>query len=362
MTEHAMINIRDFGARGDGKADDTGAIRQAVAQAAQTGATVFVPDGTFLTTTISIPPHVGMAGNPTWDFRDFGGSILRLGDDRARCLIDLTGAIGTTLDGLCLDGAGLGDAIHGVLIDKEDNHKEEDTPCIERCRVSRFTGDGVRLDHVWCFTVRSCMVSDNGGNGLYVRGWDGFILDNWLSNNREAGYGAYGKNAAVTMTGNRIEWNAGGGIVVCGGNYYNMTGNYVDRSGGPGIALLPRGRKPCEVFSITGNIIFRSGAPHWRELEEHEDAHLRFERVHGLTCTGNTMRAGRNDRDKGEWSPRYGIVYRALENAVIRDNAMDRGALEALTKDLGGHGDNVSVKDNVGNLFVEGFGAEWEGD
>ena len=129
-----------------------------------------------------------------------------------------------------------------------------------------------------------------------------------------------------------------------------------------GIALLPRNRKPCEVISVTGNVIFRSGAPNWRELEQNEDTHMRFEHVHGLTCTGNTMHAGRNDGDQGEWSPRYGILYRALENAVITDNVMDRGALEVLMKDLGGHGENVIVKDNVGNLFRDRFWAEWEGD
>ena len=42
----------------------------------------------------------------------------------------------------------------------------------------------------------------NTGNGVWIRGWDGFLLDNWLSGNGEAGYGAYEENLSITMTGN----------------------------------------------------------------------------------------------------------------------------------------------------------------
>jgi len=361
VSESARIDIMDFGAVGDGKTDDTGAAREAVARAGEVGGTVYIPAGTYLTSSIHLPPRVGLTGDPTWSFRDAGGSVLRLADESAPCLIDLTGAIGATLNGLCLEGGDLGEGIHGVMIDKPDYGKEEDTPRVERCRVSHFTGDGVSLSRIWCFTVRSNMLAFNRGCGLRIRGWDGFVMDNWFSGNGGPGFGAYEENASVTMTGNRIEWNAGGGIVLHGGNHYNITGNYIDRSGGAGIALMSRVRKPCEVISITGNVIFRSGAPNWRTLDENEDAHLRFEHVHGLVCTGNTMRAGRDDGNVGEWSPRYGILYRSLANSIVKDNALARGAVETLMKDLGGHGENVIVRDNVGDLFEDNFWAEWDG-
>ena len=78
-----------------------------------------------------------MTGSPIWSFGDFGGSILRLNDEKAPCLLDLTGAVGATLNGLCLDGANLGCGRHGVLVDKSDYGTTEDTPRIERCRISR---------------------------------------------------------------------------------------------------------------------------------------------------------------------------------------------------------------------------------
>jgi hypothetical protein len=152
------------------------------------------------------------------------------------------------------------------------------------------------------------------------------------------------------MTGNRIEWNAGAGVEIHGGNHYNITGNYVDRSGGPAVKLLPRGAAPCRVISITGNVLYRSGAPNWGKPEELDDAHLRFEQVEGLVCTGNTMNAGRDDGGKGVLSPQYGIVCRKLGDSVIKDNVLWHGALKTLVEDRAEHGKEVVIRDNVGSL------------
>ncbi len=351
MMVQGQLDVLAFGAVGDGKKDDTTAIQKAIDAAAETGGTVVFPAGSYPCSTLRMRPHVGLFGHPTWSYRDFGGAVLRLADEDAPCLVDLTGAFGATVNGLSLDGAKLGDGVHGILIDKPDYGKQEDVPRIERCRIAGFTGDGIRLSRIWCFIVRHCMSAHNRGCGLWVRGWDGFILDNWLSGNKGAGYGAYEENASVTMTGNRIEWNAAGGIVVKGGNHYNIGNNYIDRSGGPGITWLPRGEQWGLVVSATGNVIYRSGKPDWRALEEHESAHARFEHVRGLTFMGNTMNVGRDDGGKGEWSPRCGIVYGPLADSVIQGNVLHGGALQELLVDLGGHGENVIVRDNPGSLF-----------
>jgi hypothetical protein len=348
IEENGLINICSFGAKGDSSTDNTTAIQKAIDVAAKTGATVLIPQGTFLTSTLKLYPHVGMLGYPTWSYRDFGGSILRLNNENAKCLIDITGAFGTTLNGLCLDGAGLGKDVHGVLLDKPDYGKQEDTPLIERCRISHFSGDAVRLNRIWCFRVRSCMLSHCGGNGLYVRGWDGFILDNWFSGNRGIGFAALEENASNTLTGNRIEWNRSGGIVIHAGNNYNINGNYIDRSGGPAICLLEN----THDFAITGNMIYRSGKPEWTSADKKESTHVRFENCSGLVFTGNSLRAGRDDGGKGIYSPSNAIVYGGLMNCIIKDNSMNNGALINLLVDIGGHGENVIVKDNVGQLLV----------
>ena len=352
MSSNGTLNVRDFGAAGDGVADDTAAIQKAIDAAAGSRATVLLPAGSYRVAALKLHSYTGLAADPVWSYRDFGGAILRLADADAACMLNLTGAVGVTINGLCLDGGRLPGKTHGVLFDKDDYGNEEDAPRIERCRISHFSGDGVRLGRIWCFSVRHCMLSHNAGSALYVRGWDGFILDNWLSGNGGAGYHAPEENSSVTMTANRIEWNRLGGIVISGGSHYNITGNYIDRSGGCGIRLGLREGHPCQHLAITGNVIYRSGKPDWRPLGEHESAHAWFEAARGLVFTGNAMHVARDDRGQGEFSPRYGIVYGRLENSIIKNNVLHEGALERLLVDLGGHGQNVTVADNLGSLFL----------
>ena len=351
------LNVREFGAVGDGKTDDTEAFRKALAAAAPCHGTVFVPDGVYLCSTIKLPTHTGLLGNASWGYREGTGSVIRLNDPKAACLIDLTGAVGAAVQGLSLDGANLGDGVHGILLGPFEGKKEEDSPFIDRCHISRFTGDGIRLAPIWCFSVRHCEVIFNKGHALYVQGWDGFILDNWFSGNQGAGYAAFGPNASITMTGNRIEWNRGGGIRVLGGSHYNVTGNYIDRSGGPGIAFLPREASPSLCLTITGNVIYRSGKPEWTTAEL-DSCHVRLEGCHGLVFAGNSMCVGQDDGG-GKNSPQLGIVLRALKNCVIKDNALHIGAIKALVHDLGEHGDGVVIKDNVGCVFHDDGRAIW---
>ncbi len=349
------IDARDFQAVGDGKTNNTAAIQRALEKAAETKATVYIPTGVFCCSTLKVPPHVGLCGDPVWDYGTYAGSVLRLNNASATCLLDVTGAYGARLNGLCLDGARLGRGIHGVLLDKPDYGKHEDAVFIERCRIGHFTGDGIHLSRIWVFTIRHSMICFNQGDGLWYRGWDGFVMDNWFSGNRAAGIGAYEENASCTFTGNRIEWNARGGIIFKGGNHYNITGNYFDRSGGPAIALVPRGQSPCKVITATGNLIYRSGAPNWGTIsDKYQSAQVRFEGVRGLTFVGNTMNSGRDDGGRGQWSPDYALVLKDCAQTVIKDNTMFEAALKELICDLGGHGENFVLKDNVGTLRQPG--------
>ena len=49
-----MLNIRDFGAVADGKTVNTKAVQAAVDRAGETGETVLVPGGVFITGTINL--------------------------------------------------------------------------------------------------------------------------------------------------------------------------------------------------------------------------------------------------------------------------------------------------------------------
>ena len=349
-----MLNVMDFGATGDGTTDDTQAIREAMDKAALSNGAVFIPEGRYLCSELKVPEGIGIHGLPAWSYRRGMGTVLVFKGE-GKCLINLTGAFGSYLYGLCLDGNNIEGGAHGILIDKPDYGQQEDTPRIDTCRVEKFTGDGIRLERIWCFVVRHSHCFVNKGCGLRVRGWDGFILDNWFSGNGEAGYASYDENASNTITGNRIEWNRAGGIIIRGGSHYNITGNYIDRSGKCGIALLPGEEgKGCETIALTGNVIYRSGKPEWGKNDEYDSSHVRIESGKGIVFASNALNSGRDDGGEGSYSPDYGIVLKNLENSVIKDNVQQNGALRQLIADLGGHGEGVIIKDNVGSIRKTG--------
>jgi hypothetical protein len=183
-----------------------------------------------------------------------------------------------------------------------------------------------------------------------LRGWDGFLGDNWFSGNQGAGFAARDENASVTFTANRVEWNGQENVLITGGDGYQITGNFLDRAGTCGIALRT-GRRPCVQMTVTGNYLKRSGKH--ADAASYDSSQLFIEGAAGVTCVGNNLQAGRDDGGKGVWSPAYGIVYKNLQNSVIANNVLHEGALHQLFADLGGHGEGVVFKDNPGSLFKQ---------
>jgi hypothetical protein len=347
-TDREWMTVRQFGAVGDGKADDTKAIQRAIDAAAAGQGGVFVPPGVYLCTDIQLRPNTALVGIPTWSYRAPGGTVLRLASGEGKCLLNITGAWGSTIEGLALDGGGLGKNVHGIFLNKPDYGKREDAFRIERCQVARFSGDGVNLTRAWCFSVRHSMLAYNQGDGLSLRGWDGFLLDNWFAGNSRAGFGAREENASVTLTSNRVEWNGQENLLITGADGYQITGNFLDRAGTCGIALR-NGHEPCSQMTITGNFLKRSGK--LADPDSHDSAQILIEGARGVTCTGNNLQVWQDDNDTGTFSPSYGIVYKGLQDCVISNNALYEGAIRQLLVDLGEHGEGVVVKDNPGRVF-----------
>ena len=267
----------------------------------------------------------------------------------SKCLLNLTDARGSSIDGLSLDGRRLGQNIHGILLDRTVWAAHEDGFRIDRCQVNQFTGDGANLACAWCFSIRHSMFGYNKGDGINLRGWDAFLLDNWLSGNQRAGFAARRENASVTFTANRVEWNGEENFVIAGGDGYQITGNFFDRAGTVGIALRKSSR-PCVQVTITGNFIKRSGK--LATADTHDSAQILIDGGEGVTCIGNSIQAGRDDGNAGIYSPSYGIIYQALQNSVIKDNVLHDGAMKQLMLELAPNREGAIVSDNPGRLFT----------
>lgn len=339
---------RDFGAVADGKTDDTKALQRAIDAASEASGGVFLAPGVYVTRELRVRSGVALIGVPAWNYSGPGGTVLRLASADASCLLNLTEARGATIDGLALDGRSLGQNVHGMATIRTEYGKHEDAFRMERCQVVRFSGDGLHLAKAWCFSVRQCMLAFNGGDGLNLSGWDGFLLDNWFSGNKRAGFGARAENASITFTANRVEWNGEENMVSVGGDGYQITGNFFDRAGACALALR-KGHGPCKQFTITGNFFKRSGK--YANADSHNSAQLLLEEARGVTCTGNNFECGRDDGGTGVWSPSYGIVYSGLVDCVVTNNAMHEGALRTLLMDAGGAAENAVVRDNPGRIF-----------
>ena len=341
------FDVRTLGAAGNGTADDTNAIQRAIECAAKVNGVVLIPPGRYLCGKLQLLPGIEIRGSANFSFRNSHGTILQLRDDDSTALLDLTNAYGAKVTGLCLVGRGFQEpkTAHGIIIDKPDYGTQEDAPCIDNCRIENFSGDGIHLERIWCFTIRHCHLFKNGGCGIRVRGWDGFVQDNWMSGNLGAGYGAYEENASVTLTGNRIEWNHAGGIEIHNGSHYNITGNYIDRSGNAGLRLLN-----ANIITATGNIIYRSGKPEWSNGIASDSCHLKMENCNGVSCCSNSLTCGKDDGGKGEMSPQIGIFIKNCNSCTVSLNTLHNGAIKTLLE-CDGSRNYCIIKDNPGKLL-----------
>ncbi|MFI3206676.1 MAG: glycosyl hydrolase family 28-related protein, partial [Clostridia bacterium] len=273
-------NVKTFGAKGDGITNDTKAVLSAIQNAVDETGVVFFPPGHYMIEPMELPSHITLMGNSAWGYlgrTDKDGNSLDAGfqgrtiispvHGDARAMFDLCGKCGTRIIGLTLDGKSLGKNMHGVYT---HNIGTELHICVEDCRIEKFSGSGIRLDRAWVFSVRRCLIANNGEHGIdSTSGYDGWIIDNQLTGNKGAGLYASGEKiegkdefnrpiftgmATVMVTANRIEWNRDGGVKITESNTMQFTGNSLDHNFGPGIYM-----DTCISGTISGNVIRSSG-------------------------------------------------------------------------------------------------------
>lgn len=345
-----MINVFDiteFGAVGDGVTDSTDAIQKAFDAAKDCSGKIVVPPGKYAVRgNLKLRGEaVSIEGCSAWTYRNDGASAFILTDENAECLIDISGAFGCKISGMSFNGQKLGKNVHGIRLQwpVANGGGQEDTLNIDDCKISYFSGDALHFEHVWCFSVRRSLMITNGGAGLNFSGWDAFLTDNWFANNEGGGIAVMGYVAAITATGNRVEWNKTGGFIIPRGDSFNITGNFFDRTFGPSLELGKDG-VGVNLATITGNIFRRGGCyvdkPHENPLK---GSHVIMDGCTGCTFVGNTMKVGCGDGGTMPVSPDYGLIIKNCENTIVKDNAMYNGAII-----------NNLIEENNVNCIIEG--------
>lgn len=369
------LNIKSFGAKGDGVSDDTPALLAAIEEAKVSEGTIYFPTGEYCIHPVKLPSHITLMGNSAWAYAnkdrkddDFQGrTIISALSGDARALFDLGGERGTRILGLTLDGRGQGKSMHGVYA---RNVGCDQYICIEDCRINNFSGSGIRLEKCWVFSVRRCLIMSNRGHGIdCTSGYDGWIIDCQLTANRGAGLFASGEapadmdeeekkaisffgTASVMVTANRVEWNRQGGIILKGANSMQITGCSIDHNFGPGIAL-----SSSTANTISGCMLRSNGAERQGEM----CSQMIIEDCLGTSVTGNSV-WGWYNRKEGRFDypyPYYGIIVKNLNGCVISQNSLYHSSSKEGVLDHGGHnssyiGQNMYVKPDI-EEFEGGF-------
>lgn len=372
------LNIHDFGAQGDGRSDDTQALKDAMARAETESGVVYFPPGHYCVHPVTVPSQITLMGHSAWACCDRGLAPGYQGRTRltplsadARAFLDLEGKVGTRIQGLTLDGLNLGPRMHGIYVSQLG---VENGVVIEDCRIEAFSGSGVRLDNAWVAAVRRCIIASCGEHGIdFSRSYDIWIMDNEIGSQGAAIYAisdtydgelpeprsaaaqqpdrdidpcrqpaflhANWGAAASTITACRLEWSKLGGIVLYDSESIQINGCSLDHNFGPGIMLMG-----CRAMTVTGCLLRSNGADRLDDMS----CHLRVENSAGVSMTGNSLFGcfGRSEHPFVAPTPFYGMVLRNLEASVITGNAMLQSASKQGILDHGGHTASV-ISDNM---------------
>lgn len=240
MISDAPANVRDYGAVGDGVADDTAAIRAAMAAAN----TVYFPAGTYLIkgTGVSSTDGLQLKSNQTV-YGDGAASILKQDPGCQFIMSANQGTGGTTnpannmVNILVRDIAFL--CSSGVFSEQQHflNLNAVSNVVVERCTFQGFMGDGIYLGssnvagverHNQNITVRDCVfngVNNQNRNGISIIDGDTVLIErNVFTNVSKSGMPGcidLEPNADtfpivknITIRGNRMEGSQGGGIAL----------------------------------------------------------------------------------------------------------------------------------------------------
>ena len=159
--EGAPLDVRTFGAQGNGVADDTEAVRAGIAAASKSGRTLLLPRGTYL---IKEPLHVTTHG-----LKIVGAgaqhTVLKAASEMKR-LLYLRGT-GMLISRLTLDGNDKATyGMHAFHLNEQDSR-------VEFLRVQGARSHGIFLDHSQVFEISNCIAQGNGGDGFYITDCNG---------------------------------------------------------------------------------------------------------------------------------------------------------------------------------------------
>ena len=303
-----FVSVKDFGATGDGVTDDTAAIQAAIDATSTAKQRLFVPAGTYISTTLNIKTNTYL----------FGVGTIKRKDSSTGFVLSASGVNNFTVRGIKIDANKTGatgssfavfaqsscyqfrfDEItvingksHGIAIRDTADGTQNTHSYINKCTVDGCDQYGIEVQDCKSVTVSNNTVLNSVEDGIVIYGTsiaatDGITVEsNYVENSGDSGILApyifptnnFGVtrlqvlNNKVTASGeNGIGIQVDGGVVsgnmswsngttishqgiLVNGNYLTIDGNTSSANTGVGIDV-----GDGKFISVTDNIVFDNG-------------------------------------------------------------------------------------------------------
>jgi hypothetical protein len=230
-----LVSVRDTGAKGDGKTDETAAIQRAIDQIGSTGGTVFVPDGTYMVDAVG-QQRLRLKGRMT--FKLAPGAVLKTipNGEPISSLLSISAVSHVTVVGGTLLGdraqhlGSKGEWGMGIRIDEGAEHIT-----VSNVTIKDMWGDGVFIEEAKDVTLCHVVADHNRRQGLSIIDADGVLVTHSVFRNTRgtapsAGidlepYKSEQRIDNVRIVNSRFLDNAGPGVLISGSKGANNIAN-----------------------------------------------------------------------------------------------------------------------------------------